>query len=63
METKTTIKKLFGITYLIQVQKIYYSDTIKTEDNVAVLTERKVISVTRETYFFDIKIHSTQIIF
>jgi len=53
METKTTIKKLLGICYLIQVQKMYYEE----------VTEKRVTLVTRETYLFDIKIHSTQITF
>jgi len=54
METKTTTKKLFGICYLIQVQKMYYFDDGEG---------KKVTEVKVETYFFDIKIHSTQITF
>ena len=56
METKTTTKKLFGICYLIQVQKMYYNDEVGN-------ATKRVTLVTRETYFFDIKIHSTQITF
>ena len=56
METKTTIKKLLGFAYLLQVQKMYYGKDLTPND-------KKVLLVTRETYLFDIKIHSTQITF
>lgn len=56
METKTTIKKLFGFAYLLQEQKTYYGKDLATN-------ERKVLLVTRDTLLFDIKIHSTQITF
>ena len=56
MQSKETENRLFGILYLRQIQKMHF-----TTDK---LTNQKIVQiVTRETYFFDIKIHSTQIIF
>jgi len=56
METKTTIKKLLGITYLTEVRKRYSENLVDTG-------YMKIVLVTTETYLFDIKIHSTQITF
>jgi len=55
MKTYTTVKRIFGIPYMMIVKKVYYTDDNGSRPSINLTTNEK--------YIFDIKVSKSQTTF